>query len=228
MGTRVDVGNGRLLLARLSLAENHPAEAEEQARQAEEEFQLQKDSDAESRASAVLALSLAAQRKFPEAKNILKVQFAQRMRRPQAFDDWLFVRVTAGRVLAETGSPAARAKWLESALSDASRLGYLGYQLEARLALGEIQMKSGHGAEGRAQLALLAKEAQRKGFALNRPQCSSSDDSLNRVNPASWFRLCNSRSEAGQIRGLSPCRAAEIQATTEDRLRISSPASRSP
>jgi hypothetical protein len=40
----------------------------------------------------------------------------------------------------------------------------LGDALEARLALGEIEMKNGNAAEGRERLEELEKEAKGKGF----------------------------------------------------------------
>ncbi|HXJ95463.1 MAG TPA: tetratricopeptide repeat protein [Terriglobia bacterium] len=168
LGNHEDVGQARLLIARLSLEENRPSEAEAQAQQAREQFRLQRGVAGEPRTLTVLARALAAQRRFREAKSVLKTQLPRDMKNApiQSFGPALFVRVTAGRAFGETGNPAAGAKWLKSALADASRLGYLGYQFEARLGLGEIQMKSGHAAEGRSQLASLAKEAHAKGFGL--------------------------------------------------------------
>ncbi len=44
--------------------------------------------------------------------------------------------------------------------------GYVPYQLEARLALGEVETHSGHVAEGRARLASLEEDAEAKRFGL--------------------------------------------------------------
>jgi hypothetical protein len=42
----------------------------------------------------------------------------------------------------------------------------VGLAFEARLSLAEMQMRSGQGATGRAQLSGLEKEARQKGFGL--------------------------------------------------------------
>ncbi len=46
------------------------------------------------------------------------------------------------------------------------KVGSYGRQLEARLALGEIEMKSGKTAAGRARLEALEAEARTKGYKL--------------------------------------------------------------
>jgi hypothetical protein len=48
----------------------------------------------------------------------------------------------------------------------ASKHKYFGYQLEARLALGEIETGAGKIAAGRARLTALQKDAAAKGFLL--------------------------------------------------------------
>jgi hypothetical protein len=49
-------------------------------------------------------------------------------------------------------------------LAEATKRGFVGYQLEARLALGELEMKSRQTAAGRAHLTALEKEARTRGF----------------------------------------------------------------
>ena len=49
-------------------------------------------------------------------------------------------------------------------LSDATKYGFIGYELEAKLALGELEMNSGKTAAGRLLLASLQKEAVANGF----------------------------------------------------------------
>jgi hypothetical protein len=57
-------------------------------------------------------------------------------------------------------------KKLISVLAEATKTGFVGDQLEVRLALGEIEMKSGKTNAGRARLAALEKEAAKKDFLL--------------------------------------------------------------
>jgi hypothetical protein len=55
---------------------------------------------------------------------------------------------------------------LISTLAEARKLGYFGIELEARLALGEIEVKSGVLTRGRAQLQTVERDASQKGFVL--------------------------------------------------------------
>ncbi len=51
-------------------------------------------------------------------------------------------------------------------VAEAGRLGFVGFQLEASLALGEVQIRYGNQAAGRARLAKLKQDADGKGFGL--------------------------------------------------------------
>jgi hypothetical protein len=55
---------------------------------------------------------------------------------------------------------------LEAVLAKAARHGYLGYEFQSRLALGEIEMKSGKTTAGRARLQTLERDAKARGFLL--------------------------------------------------------------
>jgi len=55
---------------------------------------------------------------------------------------------------------------MESALADATKQNLTSIQLEARLGMGELEMKSGDRTNGRARLAALQKDATAKGFLL--------------------------------------------------------------
>lgn len=61
---------------------------------------------------------------------------------------------------------AQAVKDLETIEPEATESGFLEEQLESRLALGQIEMKSGKTAAGRARLAALEKDAGAKGFLL--------------------------------------------------------------
>ena len=51
-------------------------------------------------------------------------------------------------------------------LAEAKKYGYLNYEYQARLALGEVEIKSGKPAAGRARLAALHQDATGAGFLL--------------------------------------------------------------
>lgn len=74
--------------------------------------------------------------------------------------------IVAARSLTASNEPAEAKTRLKAALSEATKTGFVPEQLEARLALGEIEMKSGKSAVGRARLEALEKDATAKGFLL--------------------------------------------------------------
>jgi tetratricopeptide (TPR) repeat protein len=161
-----DAGSARLLLAKIALEESRPSEAELQARQAAEQFRMQKLFVNEGRSSAVLALAFVAERKFRDAQNTIRTAVIPAIKNERISDDRLSLIITLGRVFAATGNVAAGVRYLRSALADSSRLGYLGHELEARMALAEIDMKSGNTVLGRARLIALDKDARASGFQL--------------------------------------------------------------
>jgi len=76
------------------------------------------------------------------------------------------------RVL-ETGLPYGRhsdrleaAKSLEAVLGEAEKAGFLGQELEAGLALGEIELQSGDVVRARRRLEALERRAAAQGFGL--------------------------------------------------------------
>lgn len=165
-GNKGEVGDARLLLAKIALEENRTSEAESQARQAGDQFRIQKLFVYEGRSSAVLALALVAQRKFRDAKNTIRTQVLPAMKNLPINGDRISFLITAGRVLAATGDIPAGVRYLKSGLADSSRLGYLGHELEAGMALGEVDMKSGNTDLGRTRLTALEKEARANGYQL--------------------------------------------------------------
>jgi len=60
----------------------------------------------------------------------------------------------------------AAARSLKASLDEAVSKGLFGLQLEARLALGEVEMSGTNPAAGRSRLVALEKDADAKGFAL--------------------------------------------------------------
>ena len=89
-----------------------------------------------------------------------------RVRKPQIRYLLLDYAITSVRVLAARGKLAEAKKNLAVTFEESRKYGFLGYQLEARLALGEIEMKSRRNAAGRACLQALERDARAKGFLL--------------------------------------------------------------
>lgn len=74
--------------------------------------------------------------------------------------------IVNARVAAATGDSAKAAESLNRTISEATRLSYTVYAFEARLALGETEIRTGHADAGGRRLAVLEKEAANAGFAL--------------------------------------------------------------
>ena len=66
----------------------------------------------------------------------------------------------------ELKSPGDAIRRLRAAIDDATKSGYIREAFEARLALGETEIRTGNRAAGRARLAALAADASAKGFRL--------------------------------------------------------------
>jgi hypothetical protein len=81
-------------------------------------------------------------------------------------DAELCVGIEWARVSAAIGDVPAAERRLQSAITEAKRYQYFGYELEASLVLGEVQMKGQDSAKGRARLSALARMATSKGFDL--------------------------------------------------------------
>jgi hypothetical protein len=119
-------------------------------------------------AHAIFADSLLERGKLDEAQWEIRQAQAQLVW-DEDFEIALFVSLTAARVEAAANhySPAAVASAtnsLEDLARRAQAAGFYRYQIEVRLALGEIEMKSGKTGLGRARLVALEKEARAKGF----------------------------------------------------------------
>lgn len=156
----------RITLAALSLDEGQPMQANVGAiREALEEFDKEKSVDGRVFAHVVLARVLLAQGKLPDARKEIEAAEAIALR-SQSLGVHLNLEITAGRVRAKLGETGLAKTSLQTALAKATKAGFAGYQLEARLALGNIAMQSGDAAQGRDWLAALEKDASTKGFVL--------------------------------------------------------------
>ena len=78
----------------------------------------------------------------------------------------LQVAVSAAELDAALGRLSRAKKGLESVLSEAKQTAFYAVQLEARLGLGQIEMKLGAEGVGRVHLEALEAEARAKGYGL--------------------------------------------------------------
>jgi tetratricopeptide (TPR) repeat protein len=164
------LGPVHLGLAALSLEEARPEEAEVHAREAAEQLALidQLPDLHEAMAWSVLSLALLAQGKLDAARDASDQAASLAEQSRQDFVR-LSVAITAARVRAalDRGAKTSEAFGsLEAVLAEATADGYADLQLEARLALGELELASGKSAAGRARIQALETEAAAKGFRL--------------------------------------------------------------
>jgi tetratricopeptide (TPR) repeat protein/tRNA A-37 threonylcarbamoyl transferase component Bud32 len=158
----------RVALAQLAIEGGHPAVAEAPAREAAEEFRQERATDSEVSAHIVLARSLLAQGKYPAAQEAIDRAKAL-LNKSENLDTHFSFRITAARVRQASGRPSDRleaANSLEAVLGEAKKTGFLGHELEAGLALGEIELQSGNIVRARRRLEALERQAAAQGFGL--------------------------------------------------------------
>jgi DNA-binding winged helix-turn-helix (wHTH) protein/Tfp pilus assembly protein PilF/TolB-like protein len=171
-GDELKIAVIRLALAYLSLEEGRPAVDQEPAfRQALEVSQQLKNGNLETLAWCNLARGLLAEGKTEAANDA--VQHARSLApKIQSFEIRWLTAITAARVETTGTNPAhsaagiAARKELAAIITKSRELGYMGVELDARLALAEIEMKAGQITAGRAHLTTIEADAKAKGYNL--------------------------------------------------------------
>ncbi|MFY9560090.1 MAG: protein kinase [Terriglobales bacterium] len=165
MGASGDAARSRVSMANLSLEEGHIADAEKLARQAAGQFRSQNDVAGEADADAALIDSLRTQGKFAEAQSLAEI--AQRLAEKSGDRGTAAsVAIANARVRTSSGSAEEAAISLRRTVEETGKSGMRATQFDARLALGETEMKSGNRTAGRAELISLERDAKAKGFLL--------------------------------------------------------------
>jgi serine/threonine protein kinase/tetratricopeptide (TPR) repeat protein len=165
IGNKTGAAENQVSLAELFVEEGHPANAEAPVRESIAFFRREKLRDDEIFGETVLAEALLALGRPPDAQKEID-HAAAAMAKSQYRTVLLNIAIVAARVRAALGKTSEARESLKATSAEAKRLGFLGQQFEARLLLGEIEMKSGPIAAGRARLAALEKDATAKGFGL--------------------------------------------------------------
>jgi eukaryotic-like serine/threonine-protein kinase len=165
MGEKQVEGQIQVALAVVSMEEGHPADAENALRKWKEQFHSEKQADDELTAYIGLIQTLLAQSKVAEAK--LEREHAEPLAaRSQSLLARLQFELVSAQVVAALGDLQSASRSMEATLRQVREHGYLGMEFECRLALAELQKKSGHVAASQEELASLEKAAQAKGFGL--------------------------------------------------------------
>ena len=178
LATRVKLGDAGTSaqssadLASLAIDEARAPEAEAGLRAVLPEFEKEKDVVSEVSADVDLTRALLMQGKSEEArKTILHAGELTRsspdpaMKLPVAVQDARVKFAAAGAGAARPLATEEARGELQSAIVMARRLGYFGFECEARLALGEIEMQARPSA-GRSDLEALARDTHARGFEL--------------------------------------------------------------
>jgi tetratricopeptide (TPR) repeat protein/predicted Ser/Thr protein kinase len=164
LGEKGTAAQDSLALARLTLEDGHPETALDAARKAVADFHTQNQADYEAAAHTLAARCLLQSGKLAEAK--AEIQQAEKLVKTDDHVAHLPVEITGARIAMASGDLANARKILDAALAEATKATLLFFQYDARLALGELDIKSGKVAAGRARLTTLEKDAQAKGFLL--------------------------------------------------------------
>jgi len=160
-----DTASAQWQLAHLALAEGKLSEAEGLARIAAEEFAREKSVGNECSSRALLARILLAEGKLKDAQAAADAAL-NLSAKGQTTWATIQAQIASAAVTFKSGSPQKAIKALNDVRAEAMRDGYGGYELDARLLLGQIEMSSGATVSGRARLESLEKDAQRAGYKL--------------------------------------------------------------
>lgn len=168
VGDRSQEAQSDIQLAELSLDQGKSAEAAASARRAADIFEETRAFRDEAASNLVLSLSFLAQGRTVEAeKSVNKAMVVARQSHNRELE--LSAAITAARVRAAHGKPEdgrEAVKQINDVLANAAAAGFGDISLEARLALGEIEIGSGALPAGRADLESLQKDAATGGFLL--------------------------------------------------------------
>jgi len=165
IGARGAASYARISLAYLALAQNHPESALKYAGDAATELAAENDPDGEAQARCVLADALLssdnpgkAQEEIKKASQLTQTSNDRTLK--------LSAAIIGAKVDARGGKIGAALLSLPAIQAEARNAGLVQTEFEARLALGEIQMRAGHTVAGRPALQSLAHDAKSRGFPL--------------------------------------------------------------
>ena len=166
------IASYQVSLAEVMMAENRFADAEPLLRQGAAEGKREKESELEGEANAALASALLAQKKLAEAEGVVR-----QMRQIQTQNPGILIQaaIVDAQLSAAQGKTTAAGKSLSSIVSKAAKMGCIPCQFDARLALGEFEMKSGQSAAGRVHLQALQRDAQAADFGLIARQAAEAE-----------------------------------------------------
>lgn len=168
LGEKGSIAETQLDLAWLALQQGRPADAQALLSPALDELRKEGESDLGAYGEAELAWALLGQGRRDEADGAA-ARARSLAEKAQSRSIELIVFTVDSRVDAASGDPrriTEARQSLTTVESEAGRLGFVDRQLEARLALAEMDLKGPEAASARARLAQVQKQAQQLGFVL--------------------------------------------------------------
>jgi tetratricopeptide (TPR) repeat protein len=179
LGNKSDGAETRLALAELDCDSGEGVEAEQLSRAAVEAFRADAYTDEESLAQSMVSRAFLQQGKVDEARSAMAeaVRLSEKsqdvaVRLPVMIDHAYFM--AAGKDLGGAETTA------HDALTRARNLGLFRLQLEASLALGEVQMQKRNRDMGRKRLEETEKSARAEGFELIAQKANAAQQTTNR------------------------------------------------
>ena len=169
-GEELSMAETQVNLADLSLEEaRSPVEQEAVVRKVLEVFQKQRARDDETNAWCILARALLAQGKAASEAMQHARSLAAKSQNPEI--RWRTAIAAASietseKDIAHSAAGIAARKELSAIITKSRELGYMGIEFDARLALAEIEMKSGQTTAGREHLTAIEADAKARGYNL--------------------------------------------------------------
>ena len=163
LGEKGSMASTQVSRATLALERGRPTVAEELARGAAEEFRVEKLLSQELAARDVLAQSLLAQKKLGEAQAQVAQGTALKV---TDIPTQLGFEITRGLVSGRSGNVTEGGTTVLASEQRAKQMGMVPYELQARLALAEMQIRTGKTAPAQAALESLRTDATRRNYKL--------------------------------------------------------------
>jgi serine/threonine protein kinase/tetratricopeptide (TPR) repeat protein len=165
LGEKGTAAETQLVLGELDCDSSQASEAETRARAAIEEFRAEREADLEIQSEALLSRSLLQQGRIEEAQQAM----ARALTLSNKSSD---VTVHLPLAIQHAYTRAAVKEFPEAerltrnTMVEANKFGFVRFELEASLAMGEIQRQEKHSAVGRKRLKETEETARSKGFEL--------------------------------------------------------------
>ena len=163
LGEKAGVAESQLHLAQIALHQGDTLSAQAAANEAAAGFASANRLDDEATATAVLARSLLSQEKY--AQSLQAIQRAEKLSMNSSDRGIrLSIAITGASIRAARGDTAKSLKDLDRVITEARSAQSVQLELEARLALAEIEITAGRLQAGRMRLDAVEAEASKRGY----------------------------------------------------------------